>query len=426
MTILARLWSLRRDRPVFVAVSFLAVAALLVYPAVDSVARSAGIAQPWNYQDFNIYRIAVADWEDGNPLYPDDGEGFWGQYLYPPVFLVLFRPFMRLSPDLAGLAWGVTSVGLLWIALQLVVSRLGVPLRWWERLLGIWLLVGFHPLLLSLKLGQTGGFLAAVLAFALAGVLADGHPDSYLSGAMTAVVGTFKLAYAPVGAHLLADRTRFLGAAVAGLALLGFSVAVFGVGTHLAYLDVLAWGLERGSGARLPKPHLLHDPYYRQLSWFPAELAVRLGIAAVVALAAGLARNADHEVFALGTATFLLITPLPYVYYFVAALPAVLLLVAVELERGGYPAVPVVALLLLQAHTHGLRLLASGLPRLLGELPDVAYPILQPGLWGVLLLFGLTGHRVRQAVVVPAPLRERVLRRSRERERADDRATDSD
>lgn len=81
---------------------------------------------------------------------------------------------------------------------------------------------------------------------------------------------------------------------------------------------------------------------------------MRLGIATAVSLAVILAHNADREVSALGVATFLLVMPLPYVYYFVAMLPALLVLLAVELERDGYPTISVVVLFSLQIHGYGL------------------------------------------------------------------------
>lgn len=415
MVLASRLWSLRQERPAFVAASVLTLAVLFVYPAVEWVVRSLGVAQPWTYNDFGAYMGAVETWQAGDPLYvPNEEGGFWGQYLYPPVFLLLFWPLASLPFAAAGLAWGVVSVALLWVGLQLVVARLGVSLRWWERLLGLWALAGFHPLLLSFKMGQTGGFLAAMLAFALAALLADDRPRATLAGALTVFVTTFKLAYAPVDAHMLADRRRFLGGVAAGVALVGLSVATFGVETNLAYLDVLVWGFEHGSGSdRLPKASLWHPPYFRPLHWLPAAAVVRGVVAVAVAVAATLARDADREVFALGVATFLLITPLPYVYYFVAALPALLASLAVEWERDGHLAVPVVVLLLLQVHAYGLRLLVGELPTLLGGLPDLVYPLLQPGLWGVLLFFALASYRVGQAVVVPPVVRDHLLRSRR-------------
>ncbi|AKH96848.1 glycosyltransferase family 87 protein [Halanaeroarchaeum sulfurireducens] len=405
MGALSDLVDLRDDRPVFVVVSLLALAVLFVYPGVESWMRSIELAQPWNYQDFTAYARAVADWQAGEPIYvPNDDGGFWGQYLYPPVFLVLFRPFADLGHYAAGRAWGILSVGLLWIALQLLVSRLGVRLAWWERLLGVWLLVGFHPLLLSVKLGQTAGFIGAVLTFSLVFLGSDRRGSGLLSGGLTAFVGVFKFAYAPVGAHLLAYRRRFFGAILGTLALVVLSILLFGIGENLAYLDVLRWGVERGANSRVPKPSLWLAPYYRQFHWLPGEMYVRLAIAAGVSAGSLLATDADRSVFALGVATFLLITPLPYVYYFVAALPALLALLAVEFDRDGYPTIPVVVFFLLQIHAYGLRFLGGVLTNLVGDAPDFVYPLLQPALWGVLLFFALAAYRVTESVEIPAEL----------------------
>jgi alpha-1,2-mannosyltransferase len=401
MSMLGRLWARRRDRPAFVAVSVGTLLVLFVYPAVDAYVRSLGVAQPWNYQDFGVYRAAVERWVAGDPIYvTNESGGYWGGYLYPPVFLVLFRPFTALTHAQSGLLWGVISVLLLWVALQSLAATLGVDLPWWERLLGLWAVVGFHPVLLSVKMGQTAALLGAGLTFALAGLVADDGVGRTASGVLTALVGTFKFAYAPVGAHLLADRDRLVAAVVTGLVLVVGSVVLFGVDTNLAYLDVLAWGFAHGSGDRLPRAYLWTPPYFRQLHWLPYATGVRLVVAGAVAVAAALAREAGRAVFALGVAAFLLLTPLPYAYYFVAALPALVALLAEELERGadGHPIVPVLVLLALQVHVFGLRLLVGTLPPLFGGLPDLVFPLLQPGLWGVLACFGLAAVRVGAAL----------------------------
>ncbi len=413
MGLARRLWALRERRPGFVALAVLVLVALLVFPAVEALFRAVDPkAQAINFQDLTVYEFAVDRWRAGEPIYvPNDDGGYWGNYLYPPVFLVLFRPFAALGHEAAGIAWGVTTTLLLWVALQSVAAGLGVSLRLHERLIGLWALVGFYPVLLSFKLGQTAALLGALLSFALAGLLAEDRSRALLSGAATGAVGVVKFAYAPVGAHLLADRDRLVGAVVAGVGLVALSVGLFGLDTNLAYLDVLVWGVDQGGGERLPKAYLWFPPYFRQLHWLPGALFVRLGIAGLVAAGAALAVDAGRSVFALGVAAFLLITPLPYVYYFVAALPAVLALLSVEFEADGAPSLVLVALLLLQVHAYGLKLLVDRLPALLGGLPDVVYPLLQPGLWGVLLLFGLAARRVVAAVPPSRVVEDRTAAR---------------
>ena len=389
------------ERPVLAASAVLALAVLLAYPAVDWWLRSKGISAPFRYWDFGAYGGAVNRWQAGDSLYlRNDNGGFHGTFLYPPVAVLLFAPFVELfGTGVSPQVWNAVGVGTLWVGLQALVAALGYDLRWYERGVLLWALLGFQPLLLGLKLGQTAPFMAGLLALAGAGVCrerggtgesgdADGSDTlgriaGLTSGLATAVVGFVKFAYAPVGAHLLRSRRRFGAAVAGGLVLVGLSIAVFGVEQNLAYIDVLAWGAGRGDSAR--SPALWLAPYYRPLFWVPGSFVLRVTGSLIVAGYALLATGADREVFALGLAAFPLLTPLAYTYYFVALLPAVVVLLAVELEHdSGYPALVLVGLLCLQFHSYGLRLLVVELPDVVPAMTALspAYPLLQPGLWG--------------------------------------------
>lgn len=411
VSVLSRLWSLRRERPTFVAVAVLVLAALLVYPAVDWWLRAAEIASPFRFWDFGAYSGGVNRWQTGEPIYEQNEDGgFHGTYLYPPVFLLLFRPFVAPLPFRASaMAWVVVSVGLLWIGLQLVIAACGLDLRARERLVLLWAMLGFHPLLLSVKMGQTAAFLAGMLALSFVGLVVGtrGSAASRLaSGAFTAFVGTFKLSYATSGAHLLANRDRLVGALVTGIALVVASVLVFGVATNRTYLEVLLWGLQQSNDAR--SPALWLSPYYRPLAWLPGALAIKVGGCIAIAMGAVLARPAaDRETFALGVAAIPLLSPLTYIYYFVALLPAIVVLLAVEFDRGGRPVIPLVGLLLLHLHSYGLRFLVVVLPSTFPAMKGLepVYFLLQPGLWGNLLVVGVAAARVGQAATVPEWLR---------------------
>jgi hypothetical protein len=389
MSLLRRLLASRDERPGFVAVSLLACLVLATYPAVDWYLRAVDIAPRFGFWDFGAYSAAVDRWAAGESLYvPNDDGGYHGSYLYPPVALLAFAPFLLTLPFRpAVLLWTAVTLGLLWLAVQRLATALGATLHPIERLAALTLVVGFHPVLLSVKLGQTAAALGALLTFAASASL---RGRSYLSGALTACCGVVKLPYAPAGAHLLDGRERFVGAVGGGVALLLLSLFLFGVDTHHTFLDVLAWGIDEGSAARSPTVWL--PPYYRPFYDVPYSLAIR--IAASLAIVVGVLRadGAVREVTALGFAAVPLLAPLTYAYYFAAAVPAVVLLVAVELDRpAGRPALPVVGLLLLQAHSYGLRWAGMVAPE---WVPGV---LLQPGLYGNLLLVGLAGVRVAVA-----------------------------
>lgn len=387
---LRRLVALREDRPVFVAVTLVALLAFAVHPAVDWYLRSLELAPQFRFWDFGAYSNAVGRWLAGESLYVRTGDGgYHGSYLYPPVVLLVFAPFI-LAADfaVAAPAWAACTVLVLWLGLQRLGSALGFRLHPVERLLCLFPIVGFQPLLLSVKMGQTAGFLGGLLAFAASASL-RGH--GFVSGALTGVCGLIKLPYAPAGVHLLADRRRFVGAVGGGIGLLALSVLAFGVGPHGTYLDVLEWGIREGSSARSPRLWL--PPYYRPLYGVPYGLGLRLlaslGVVALVLRAAG---DAGRETAALGFAAVPLLAPLTYAYYFVAAVPATVLLVAAERDHpDGRPTLPVVGLLFLHVHSYGLRVAVGVAPEW------VPGTVLQPGLWGNLLLVCLAAARVAQA-----------------------------
>lgn len=402
MSTVARLWSLRGRRPVFVAVVAVTALSLFVYPAVDWWLRSIELAPKFVYWDFGAFSGAVERWEAGKPLYvQNENGGYHGSYLYPPLVVSLFVPFVELGSDGAA-AWNIASVTFLWLSLQALVTALGYRLRWWESSLLLPLLVGFQPLLISLKLGQMAPFMAGLLTMSAAVMVrTDGRLGQSVSGAATAVVGLVKFAYAPVGAHLIRSRTRFLGAVAAGVVFVGASVLVFGVEAHRTYIDVLAWGVGQGGGTR--PPTLWLPPYYRPIHWLPGAQALRvLGSLAIIAVAGLTDWGSDRTLFALGVSAFTLLTPLPYTYYFVALLPAVVLLLAEELDADGYPALPVVGLLCLHLHAYGLNFLANRLPSMLPPIQVFEpYFLLQPGLWGNLLLVGTAALQVSREATLP-------------------------
>ncbi|QLH84329.1 glycosyltransferase family 87 protein [Halosimplex pelagicum] len=435
MSLLRRLWARRRERPALVAVAALLMASLLAYPVVDWWLRATTeFASDFRFGDFGAYAGAVDRWQAGESLYrrADDG-GFWGTYLYPPVVVLLFWPFEALLAFRDGaMVWLLASGVFLWAGLQALVGALGYDLRWFERLGLAALLAGFHPALLTAKLGQTALFMGGLLSFAAAGLVRDGRgpaggseagardadgalrdsPWALLAGAATAVVGVVKFAYAPIGAHLLHDRRRLVGALLAVPPVVWLSIRFFGVEAHLTYLDVLRWGVSQGSDGARP-PTLWLAPYYKPLAWLPANAALGTAQAfrataslAVAALAVLAPPRARRTVFALGVAAFPLLTPQTYTYYFVALLPVAVLLLAEELDRDGYPELVLLGVLCLHLHAYGLRFLVLTVPNAVPAFEALrpAYLLLQPGLWGNALLVGLAAVRVVEATDLPAAL----------------------
>ncbi|RNJ26913.1 DUF2029 domain-containing protein [Halosegnis longus] len=403
MALRDRLRTCYDQHPLFVALSALLVGLHLAYPFVDWWLRAADIAPPFSFWDFGVYDQAVEAWRTNDHIYTrnEDG-GYHGSYLYPPIVLVLFRPFAALGRGTGDPLWIACSLLLLWSGMVLLVERLAGRRSWPERLLLLWLLVGYQPLLLAMKMGQTAAFTAGLLCFAFVGLDRgmESRPARFASGALTGVVGVVKFAYAPVGTHLLANRDRFVGAVVAGLGLVGLSLLLFGVEVHRTYIEVLAWGVNRSGLSR--SPALWLSPYFKPFGWLASSLWLRLPAVLVVAAAALLARDRDRETFALGLAAFPLLTTLAYTYYLVALLPAAAILIHGELERGGRPVVPTLGLGLAAVHAYGLLAITEIVPVAVPALDRaLVYFLAQPGTWGCLLLAGTAFVRVVDGIERP-------------------------
>jgi alpha-1,2-mannosyltransferase len=422
MSLLGRFWRHRTEHPWFVAGTLVVGAFFLAYPFGDHLLRSADIAPSFWFWDFGAYVHAIDRWHAGESLYVQENGSYHGSYIYPPVFLLFVWPFTALFESFAHSAgaWEITSIAVLWVGAQAAVSAWGVDLRIWERGLLLWLILGFQPILLAVKMGQLAPFFVGLLCFALAGVLSadtgdaeTGTGESLAAGAFTAIPAGIKLPYAPGGAHLLQDRNRFAGALLAGGALGGLSLLVFGIEPHLTFLEVLQWGAEGGGSSR--HPSLWLPPYYRPFYVISTvslpialdlTLLLRLSIAGLISALALLSLDGDvePETFALGVAAIPLLAPRTYAYYLAALLPAAGVLIARELDRDGYPLVPVVGLFLASIHSYGLKLLVDHIPTWSSSLTVVRElsPWLQPGLWGNLLLVGVAMVRVAQAASVPS------------------------
>jgi hypothetical protein len=444
MSVLARLWALRDRRPVFVAVAVVVLAFLLAYPFFDWYVRSlrvAGVAgfervTPFTFNDYSAFGGAVERFYAGDLVYWQKDGSYHGSFLYPPAYVLLFVPFYEAGASTlfaslpfadggfqaGAISWELATTLLLWVALQLLARELGADLAAYERVGLLWLLFGFQPLLYSFKWTQTAAFQTALLALAYVGLSrgrtgdgpgGDGDGGSRLhrvaSGAATTVASGMKPFYAASGAHLLRDRDRFVGAIAAGVGILVVSLWV-GVDQLLTYFEVLTWGKGWSQAPRGPWEFWLPTYYYplhsvANLSTTLA-LAVRaLGVVAIVALV-WVARRAPagRETFALGVAAVPLLGPTVHVYDLAALLPAALVLLAVEFDRpgGGRPALVVGSVGLLGAQAYGLKLLVDSLPTVV--VGDWAVhtvhltSVLQPGLWGNLLLVGLAAYRVAEHV----------------------------
>lgn len=397
------------DRPGFVFLAGLTVVILVIWPAVDVYLRSIEVGIPFGYNDYGVYSTTLDRWLDGGSLYVrDDGGGFHGSYLYPPVTILLFYPFSFFDFHTAAILFGGISLLLLWVGLEAVARGLGYQLLIGERLVLLVALFGFHPALRDFKWAQLSTLLTALLCFAFYAQELGGADDRrgrvyrLTSGVMTTLGSAFKLFFATAGAHLLRDRDRLAGALGAAGLLLGLSIGIFGIETHRMYLEVLLWG--KGWGPTRATYLWDTTAAYRPLH-IVGRLALPLrvvGVFAVIGLTLAArhsdAPNARHATFALGVAAVPLLAPRADAHDLVVMLLPAVILLADELRRAdGYPAIPVLTVLLFHLHRYGVELAVnppSWLPA--SGFVSAHAPWFQPGLWATFLLVGLAAYRVAE------------------------------
>lgn len=413
----SRLWKLREEYPVFVALTAVTVTVLAVWPVVDFYLRQGGIGIPYGFNDFGAYTSALQQWTEGGSVYTQtEAGGYHGSYLYPPVTILIFYPFSTLGFQTGAILMGGFSIVLLWVGLGAVARSLGYDLSPVERLIGLFAIFGFQPAMRDFKWAQIATLLAGILAFAFYAQELGAREEvsdwvRYASGALTTLGSAFKLFFATSGAHLLRDRKRFAGAMATAGVLLVASLAIFGVEAHRTYIDVLMWGKGWGDTRAL----YLWDvtAAYRPL-WMLGPLglpAKLLGVLGVIGLTLA-ARDADapaarHATFALGVAIIPLAAPQADVHDLVIVLLPAVIMTAVEFDRpDGYPWLPVLAVLLVHFHRYAVEATIYApdwVP--LAELIRSNAALLQTGMWGTLLLAGLAAYRVAEYASVPAPLK---------------------
>ena len=450
MSVARRLWALRHDRPLLVVVSVATVLATVLWPLADAALRPTGLihVSDYGFNDFGVYSGTVNAWLDGEPIYVQNEDGgYHGSFLYPPFVLPLFYPFSMLGFEAGPVLLGTLSLFLLWVGIDGIAESYGARLAVPERIVLLFALFGFHPAFWDFKWAQVSTLLAAVLCFAFlahqrgerldagdtdqadvdagdtdqvnvdasdtdavdAGDASSGAAGAVLSGVLTTVGTTVKLFYMTAGAHLLRDGRRLAGAVASGAVLLGGSLLVFGLDTHLAYLDVLTWGKGWGTEQLPPakwqtayfRPFYLVDQFVETIgisvpnSWIIA--ATVLGVLGVIALslAARHSPAAAQPTFALGVAVVPLLAPRAYTHDLVVLLLPALVLLAVELDReDGLAWLPVFAVLLLHFHTPGTKLVNE----VLGASDAV---LIQPGVYGTAILVGLAAVRVAEHARLP-------------------------
>ena len=179
---------------------------------------------------------------------------------YPPSSLLVFSPLGRLDFWIAATLWtGLT------LAAFACVTAARLPTR--RRAVGVALVLLTPGAVWAAISGQVSFFVGALVVGGMA--MLERRP--WLAGACLGVAAAFKptvLLMAPVALIAGGHWRAMLGAALAGLAVVGLSVAVFGLGPWQAWI----------AAEPAFADHIIHNPRYFTGIITPTGLALQLGL----------------------------------------------------------------------------------------------------------------------------------------------------
>lgn len=377
------------------------------YIPVNLVLLSVGLVE-LHLHDYGAYYNAAVRWLNSASLYqpmqevPELETQFQDlRYLYPPIFVLVFVPFTFLPPIFSGILWNlITLIFLIW-SVDRLVSTFEIDICWKKRVLLYFVVASFAPTITWIKLGQVSGLLAGLLCLSGATLRSKRHG---LSGVLTVLGSMIKPFYATSGAHLLRHRKRLLNAVITSLGLIILGVLIFGIDPHLEYIGVLREGKGWGPAVGPANWHATHfNPFYifGPLKHFPRVIII-LGTAGL-ALYSNKTEVPIEYIFALGVSIVPLAAPTTNTLALNAVIPAILIVAFYELEKGKrFPKILLISALFIHVHPYSVEFLSKFGPQIYPPLKIITpfIPLLQPALYGMVLLVGYLFYRSWKKPVV--------------------------
>lgn len=399
--ILSEFLHYRQSDPVFFYLGVVALSAFALLLPIELIFEIIGLTPSvLQHNDFSTYYATAEAMLNGEPIYT---EGVVRRYLYPPITVVFFVPFTTLPLPVAAVLWDVLGLAIFVAGALFLLRSYRPDLTIVEMIAVGWFVVGFGPVIVVLQRSQITTFLAGFLCVA-AGFLERERADSGTvdwSGVATAITSFPKLFYATSGAFLLRNRKRLLSGVVAGVALWLVSLGIFGVETHISYLEALATP-NKFRPNPIKKWQRGFYPFYvlGSLERYARVLAI-LGVISLTMLTRKVSDvRIDREVFALGLLLVPLVNSTGDVLTLTLGIPIVVPVLVNELSSpDGHPVVPLTALLLIHVHTYATAALCCFVPR---QIPIFAafrpiIPFAQPALIALAGLYLFLSYQIFEA-----------------------------
>jgi hypothetical protein len=410
-----------RDRDVWVFyLAMITSLVILLTPIATITLYPSWIYEFWG-SDFKAYFLAGRRVLGGLDLYVTEyqiqppvtvtNSGFM-KYLYPPITIFSFFPFI-LPPFRIGLIlFNVTSIFAISYALLLLLSEFEIKLQKLEIIVLLFILVSFMPVFSTIRLGQVSLFLSTFAILAGVGLerQLDSTSDShygYISGILTVAIAIVKPNYRFASAHTLLNKKRFFAVFITGAVITTLSFVVFGIDIHRSYLEFMISGTGGeqivggvtsvvGSGLNRFVPYRVFGRY-----WYISYAIVFISTVALGLV--GYINSEDRLIYCLGVIVVPLLAGNVSTKHYLIALPGFLMLWNYDHHHKQLfqPLFPLIFLFqhLQVFYTHN-KLLPNVLPRLVPEFQwlftsgEPLYALFQPGLWAILIGMLITGYYI--------------------------------
>lgn len=383
---------MRERSKVALTIGLIAIFGVVLIPVSTIFMKLNGVAAGFGvFADFSAYWLAVDRWQHGVSLYANQDFGFveshrvpyFFPYLYPPAPVLFFYFYQFVPFTVAGTLWGVTTSGVFWLSLVILLEEY-VEMTWVRRLLLLPLVFFFQPVWYAFYLGQITPLLAGLVTLsAVAMERTHRGGESFWVGVGVTIASFIKPTVAPSGAVLLPSRRRLISAIVTGLSLVGIGIVFFGVSSHVEYISVLLTS-KTEQATSLLSINTYHAGWFEPFdilglwSWIPRILL--LVIVALLSLNRSETISADRAAFAAGAAVVPLTAPEGYSLAFVFYIPAAVVLLAARPNWW-----PWISVSIALSHWHAWTMYYLGQ---LG-IPTKIAVFLQPGLYaGLVILVG--------------------------------------
>lgn len=323
-------------------------------------------------------------------------------YLYIPAAVFLYLPFSQLAFVPSAIAFLTVGLSGLLLALRTLVKELSFKINKTYYVFGIIAVLGFWPTKQWIYMGQVTGFLT--LAYTISAILLirnNTMEDDLGVGIASSICTMMKIYHLPANAHLLRSPVRLVGGAVGAISMIGVSVVVFGFDTFLQYIKIVVrWYSIRNNPTAHPtlagapyKPMMFFGEYHLIFQ----ILFILITLSIVIFSIRHSQREVDRYVYILGISTVCFAVPGVKNYTLMIIIPAIVIALHTEWAGGGIPELPVLAVLLIHIHKPSMTLLYDIFDQIgIIHLFELMYPVVQPALLGVIILYGLSIWRILQ------------------------------